>query len=155
MDEDLKIINLLFNSNEKVDYDVLSCFKRIFKIKDSIYYYSKKLEKLIEIGKNVNTNNKKLIYHISLDNPNLIEKGILKNKNLLNIAEAENKIDKVVRKTDLFATAPHIKKEGNTLEIIDNKIYFKDIKLDSDIDNELYNAVVSDYKQHFSELDFF
>jgi len=153
MDEDSRIIDLLFDSNEKVNYEVLDCFGRIFKIKENIYYYSKKLQKLIEIGKNVNTNNKKLIYHIGLDNPNLIEKGALKNKNLLNIAEVENKIDKVVRKTDLFASTPCRKKEGNILEIIDNKIHFKNIKLDSDIDYELYNAVVSDYKQHFYELD--
>jgi len=151
-----KIKNLLFSTNENIDQNILSCFNQMFKIKDSMYYYSNKLEKLVEIGKNPSISNAKLTYYVGLDYPDIVittnKTKKLSNKNLILVAEVENKIDKVINKIDLFAPTSTIIKQNNVLEIINNKIFLKDIKLNEDISNDIYTNIVKDYYDHFKEL---
>lgn len=136
-------------------------FNSCFRQDKRKYYFSKKLLKF-----EIVENEKQLISLVVYDFPQLKKVEYSKSgkeiistklpKDFFDITFFVNTIDMIKTRIDPFQKEKVIfKRFDRTLELITNKLLIRDIAIDEEITDEIYESVVADYKQHFRDLDKF
>lgn len=159
MTQDKELEQLLFKGGE-VDTEAIELFNHIFKMGEKIYFYSKTLNDLVDLGYKVEDTNPRLIYHVKNDYKNQVvlekkgrdTKEVLKNKNILYNAEVLNKIEFLKESVDLFANKTKIVKSDRVLTITQHKYFFTNLEKPS-LSEQQQQEIINDYKEHFKEFD--